>query len=92
MEGVDIKLLGTDGQRINLPGGSHCRWTLPGSVGVGSAPESRIESLPPQSAVPGSQSFRNYQFRDAADQGSVVCRSIENVVNCGYYRREFMLT
>jgi glc operon protein GlcG len=62
MEGVDIKLaLGTDGQRINLPGGlpiivdGHCI----GGVGVGSGTgeQDREVATAAIAAIPGSQSF-----------------------------------
>lgn len=61
-EGVDIKLaLGTDGQRINLPGGlpivvdGHCI----GGVGVGSGTGEQDREVATEAiaAIPGSASF-----------------------------------
>lgn len=61
-DGVDIKLaLGTDGQRINLPGGlpvtvdGHCI----GGVGVGSGTgeQDREVAMASIAAIPGSQTF-----------------------------------
>ena len=61
-EGVDVKLaLGTDGQRINLPGGlpiivdGHCI----GGVGVGSGTgeQDRQVATVAIAAIPGAQSF-----------------------------------
>ena len=61
-EGIDIKLaLGTDGQRINLPGGlpiivdGHCI----GGVGVGSGTgeQDREVATVAIAAIPGSQTF-----------------------------------
>ena len=63
MEGVDIKLaIGTDGQRINLPGGlpiivgGHCI----GGVGVGSGTgeQDREVAAAAIAAIPSSQSFK----------------------------------
>ena len=61
-EGIDIKLaLGTDGQRINLPGGlpivvdGHCIGGI--GVGSGSGEQDRQVATVAIAAIPGSQTF-----------------------------------
>ena len=61
-DGIDIKLaLGTDGQRINLPGGlpivvdGHCIGGV--GVGSGSGEQDREVATVAIAAIPGSQSF-----------------------------------
>ena len=61
-EGIDIKLaLGTDGQRINLPGGlpiivdGHCIGGI--GVGSGTGEQDREVAAEAITAIPGSQSF-----------------------------------
>ena len=61
-EGIDIKLaLGTDGQRINLPGGlpiivdGHCIGAV--GVGSGSGAQDREVAVEAIAAIPGSETF-----------------------------------
>lgn len=61
-DGIDIKLaLGTDGQRINLPGGlpivvdGHCIGGV--GVGSGSGDQDREVATVAIAAIPGSQNF-----------------------------------